>query len=781
MIGQTISHYQILEKLGEGGMGIVYKAEDTKLRRSVALKFLPPTILVNEDDRRRFVHEAQASAALSHPNIATVFEIDESGAQTFIALEYIDGQSLAEMIKSGPLKLDDAIPIAIQLCEGLQAAHEKGIVHRDIKSQNVMVTIKGQVKILDFGLAKLRGVSVVTKAGTTVGTMGYMSPEQLRGESVDHRTDIWAVGVVLYEMIAGRRPFQGDYDEAISYQIINQQPEPLTAIRTGVPMELERIVSKTLTKDKEGRYQHIDDLLADLRTERKKSDPETTSYTSSSRDARGTTRRSFAKAAMMAAALIIVFLAIYLFYPPSTTIPTNRKSIAVLPFKNFSDSKEDEYFADGVTEDIITQLSKIADLKVISRTSVMQYKGMNKNIREVGRELNVGAVLEGSIRRAGNQIRIVAQLIDANNEGHLWAETYDKELTQIFVIQSDVAQNIASALKSTLLPGERVRIQRTQTINAEAYQNYLKGRFYWNKRTVADIQTAIEYFQKAILADTNFALAYTGLASAYATITQYGLSAHNYIPMAIAFARKGLELDSTSAEAHAVLALCKKNYEWDWAGAEREYKRAIELNPGYAGAHQWYSIYLTCAGRLDEAMKEIKIALVLDPLSLVITSNVAGVFYNMRQYDDAVDGIKKTLQLDPSFVDAQTLLGLIYSCQNRSEEAIVVLKKVRSTVGNTPKALSELGQTYARAERNKEALATLDTLLTFSKKGYSISWGIASIYCALGEKDKSFQWLEKACQDREVRIGQLKVEPIWDEIRSDSRFLALLKKIGLEK
>ena len=782
MIGSVVSHYRILEKLGEGGMGVVYMAEDTKLRRPVALKFLSPNLLVNEDDRRRFVHEAQASAALSHPNIATVFEIDESEAKAFIALEYIEGQSLAEKITSGPLKLDDALSIAIQTCEGLQAAHEKGIVHRDIKSQNIMVTTKGQVKILDFGLAKLRGATVMTKAGTTVGTMGYMSPEQLRGEAVDHRTDVWAMGVVLYEMIAGRRPFQGEYEEAVAYQVINQLPEPLTAIRTGIPMDLERIVGKALAKVPKERYQHIDDLMADLRVQRKRTEFETRGHRTSLLDVMGTAGwRGLVRTASMIVVPIAALLAIYLFYMQSPAIPTNHKSIAVLPFQNFSDNKEDEYFADGITEDIITQLSKIADLKVISRTSVMRFKGGTATVHEIGQALNVGAVLEGSIRREGNQVRIVAQLIDANSEGHLWSETYDKQLIQIFAIQSDVAQNIASALKSTLLPGEKARIEKAQTVNGEAYQNYLKGRFYWNKRTAADIQTAIEYFRKAIAADSSFALAYTGLASAYATIPQYGLNAHTYIPMATAFARKGLELDSMSAEAHAVLGLCKKNYDWDWSGAEQEFKRAIELNPGYASAHQWYCIYLTCVGRLDEAMREITIAQGLDPLSLVITSNVAGVFYNMRQYDKAAEGFKKTLELDPNFVDARILLGLVNGLQNRPNEAIVVLKKVRTMVGDIPRGLPELGQVYARIGEKKKALETLDTMITFSKRGYSISWGIASVYCALGQKDKAFQWLERACQDREVRIGQAKVEPIWDEIRSDARFFDLLRRIGLDK
>jgi eukaryotic-like serine/threonine-protein kinase len=776
MIGTTVSHYKILEKLGEGGMGVVYKAEDSKLKRTVALKFLPPALLATNEDRKRFIQEARAAASLSHPNIATVFEVDESESEPFIAIEYIEGASLAARVKSGPLRLEEVLSIAVQIAEGLQAAHEKEIVHRDIKPQNIMVTNKGQVKILDFGLAKLRGSSVMTRAGTTLGTMGYMSPEQLRGEPVDHRTDIWALGVLLYELTAGRKPFKGDYEDALAYQVLNEQPEPLTAIRTGVPMELERIISKAFRKDKEERYQHIDDLLVDLTREQRKEGNAATGTPVRSERPRN---QRFTRTAIIVGSLAVALLAIYLFRPQSPTTPTNPKSIAVIPFRNFSDNKEDEYFAEGVTEDIITQLSKIADLKVISRTSVLRYKGGSTSIRDIGRELGVGAVLEGSVRRAGDQIRIVAQLIDAENEGHLWAETYDHKLTQILSIQSDVAGNIASALKAKLLPEERARIEKRHTVNPEAYEFYLKGRFYWNKRTTTDIQTAIEYFRKAIALDSTFALAYTGMASAYATLPQYGFKADMYWPLAMATARKGLGLDSASGEAYAVLGTAKKNYEWDWTGAERDLKRAIELTPGSATAHQWYCIYLTNVGDLDGARKEIAIARELDPLSLVISTSVAGNFYMLRQYDKAAEAFKKTLELDSTYVDARVLLAQVYGLQNRYDEAVVILRDVRRIMWDSPRALPELGQLYARAGGKKQALEDLDSLLAFSNRGYAVATGIASVYCALRDKDKTFQWLERALQDREARVGYLKVEPLWDGIRSDPRYYELLRKMGL--
>ena len=781
MIGQTISHYRILEKLGEGGMGVVYKAEDTKLHRTVALKFLPSTLLATDDDRKRFIREAQASASLNHPNNATVFEVDESASQPFIALEYVEGMSLAEKVRSGPLKLEEVLNIAIQASEGLQAAHEKGIVHRDIKCQNIMVTNRGQVKILDFGLAKLRGASAMTRVGTTLGTMGYMSPEQLKGGPVDHRTDIWALGVVLYELIAGRKPFHGDYEEAVAYQVLNEQPEPLTAIRAGVPMELDRIVSKALRKEKEGRYQHIDDLLADLGHEQKRLEYQSAGLAEPPPDTKKRLSiRRISRIAILLVLPVAALIAVYLYRSLRPTLSVNQKSIAVIPFQNFSDSKEDEYFADGVTEDIITQLSKIADLKVISRTSVLRFKGGSASIRDIGRELGVAAVLEGSVRRAGDQVRIVAQMIDAENEGHLWAETYDHKLTEILSIQSDVAGSIASALKAKLLPEEKARIERKRTVKPEAYEFYLKGRFYWNKRTPTDIQTAIEFFRKAIAVDSTFALAYTGMASAYATLPQYGFQSDTYWPLAMATARKGLELDSTLGEAHAVIGLSKKNYEWDWTGAERELKRAIELNPGSATAHQWYSIYLTTMGNTEGAMKEIAIARELDPLSLVINSNVAGLFYMTQQYDKAIEAFRKILELDSNFVDARILLGLAYGRQNRYDDAIAILRNVRRTIGDSPRALAELGQVYARAGRKKQASDALDSLLAFSTRGYPVSTGIASLYCALGDRDMTFRWLEKAMQDREVRVGYLKIEPIWDGIRSDSRYLDTLRKMRLK-
>jgi non-specific serine/threonine protein kinase len=444
MIGQTISHYKILEKLGEGGMGVVYKAEDTKLKRAVALKFLPPGLTRDPEAKERFLHEAQAAAALEHQHICNIYEIDESEDQIFIVMSCFEGQTIKEKIDSGPLKIDEALKIAIQAAEGLQAAHEKEIVHRDIKSANIMVTGKGQTKIMDFGLAKLKGQTKITKEGTTLGTASYMSPEQAQGADVDHRTDIWSLGVVLYEMITGQLPFRGEYEQALVYSIMNEQPEPLTALRTGVPMELERIVNKTLAKDPSERYQHADDLMVDLRNLKKDTKPGMSVPGKKVRI--DTPQKPIKRLVIGAVVIILVLLVGYWFLSkkqsqPPVVVSEDLKSIAVLPFVNMSADKNQEYFCDGMTEDIITKLSQVTDLKVISRTSVMLYKDKKKRIRDIGEELNVAAILEGSVRKGGNRLRITAQLINTKTEAHIWADAFDRDIDikDVFNVQSEVA------------------------------------------------------------------------------------------------------------------------------------------------------------------------------------------------------------------------------------------------------------------------------------------------------------------------------------------------------
>ena len=780
MIGQVISHYKILEKLGEGGMGVVYKAEDTKLKRIVALKFLPHHFSADDEVKQRFIHEAQAASALNHTNICSIHTIEEyiepaketAGKQQFIDMEFVEGKTLGVLLKEKGLSLKKIVDLALQIAEGLNAAHKKGIVHRDIKPDNIMVTDENLVKIMDFGLAKLKGSSKLTKTHSTLGTLSYMSPEQARGEEVDQRSDIFSLGAVLYEMITGRRPFKGEHEAAIIYSILNEIPEPLARYKSGVPDEIQRVIDKALAKEKDKRYQHVDEMAADLRS----------AVPNLSSTIVTVTRRSKVPWIVAAGVVVLAIAGIYLFYPKSVPTSANSKTIAVLPFNNMSGNQEDEYFSDGIMEDILTQLSKIADLNVISRTTMMQYKSTNKPLKEIGKELNAGVVLEGSVRHSGNRIRIASQLIDAETDRHLWAETYDREMQDVFAIQSDVAQRIAAALKAQLTPAERERIERKQTENTEAYRLYLKGRFYWNKRTAADLQKAIDCFNQAIQKDPTYALAHSALAETYIVLPQYtGLPTKEYFPRAEALAKRALELDENLAEPHVVLGDIRQIIAWDSPGAEREFKKAIELNPNYPTAHHWYSEMLQYVGRLDEAMREIKRAQELDPLSLVINVTVGEVLYHMRQYDDAIEQCKKTTELDENFATSHFLLGLNYFQKGMLAEAMKECEKGRVLVGSSPFGLEWLGYCYARSGKESEARKVLNELLAFSKGGYVVSSGVAIVYNGLGDKNKALEWLERACEERDMDVQYVKVDPLLDNLRSEPRFKALLHKMGSEK
>jgi serine/threonine-protein kinase len=742
VIGRTISHYKILEKLGEGGMGIVYKAQDIKLDRIVALKFLPKQFLCDNEAKIRFEHEAKAASSLNHPNITTIHEIDEFEGECFIAMEYVEGNSLKELIKEETFIIEEVLSTAIQVAEGLNAAHKKGIVHRDIKSDNIMLTAEGLVKIMDFGLAKLRGVSKLTKTGSTVGTLAYMSPEQVQGIEVDQRSDIFSFGVVLYEMITGLLPFKGEHEAAIMYSILNETPEPLARYKADVPEELQRSVGKALEKNREIRYQNVDELRTDLTRIRKGLES-------------------------------------------SSVIPSSKKpqpSIAVLPFTNLSADKEQEYFCDGMAEEIINALTQVEGLRVVARTSAFFFKGKDIDIREIGRKLSVVTLLEGSVRKAGNRLRITAQLLNVADGYHLWSDRYDRDMEDIFAIQDEISRAIVEKLKFKLLGEERVALVKRYTDNFEAYNLYLKGRHFWNKRTEMDLKKAIEYFEQAIEKDPNYALAYAGLASTYVTLPEYsGLPPKEIMPKAEAAAKKALELDATVAEAHAVLGSIKTYYDWDWAGAESEFKRAIELDPSYPTAHHWYNTYLRCLGRFDEALAEIKRAQELDPLSLIINVNIGFILYLMRQYDKATDQYKKTLELDPNFSAAHGMLGWLYGVRGKFNEAIAELQKVRTLAGSGPFVLGHLGYCYGRAEKRNDAINILNELFEFSKQGYSVSFDIGFVYYGLGDKEKTFEWLEKAYQERSSWLLYLNADPMWDSLRSDLQFIALMRKIGLEK
>jgi serine/threonine protein kinase/tetratricopeptide (TPR) repeat protein len=751
MIGKSISHYRIVEKLGEGGMGVVYKAQDTKLKRTVALKFLTPQALGGEEEKTRFIQEAQAAAAFNHPYIATIFEIDEVEGDTFIAMEYLDGQSLREKIKAGPLKVDEALEIAIQVAEGLQEAHDKGITHRDIKSGNIMITSKGQAKIMDFGLAKLAGAVQLAKAGTTMGTAAYMSPEQASGKEVDHRTDIWSLGVVLYEMLTGQLPFKSEYEQAVIYSILNEEPKPMSGLRRGVPMELERIMNKALAKKPDERYQHIKNMLIDLSMLRKKLESKT------------------------------------LKEKVSATKP--QPSIAVLPFTNLSADSEQEYFCDGMAEEIINALTHVEDLRVVARTSAFAFKGKDEDIREIGRKLNVEALLEGSVRKAGSRVCITAQLVNVADGYHLWSEKYDRNIgalccpEDIFVIQDEISLAIVDNLKVKLLGKEKAKLMKRHTEDLDAYSLYLKGRYFWNRRTEESLRKAVQYFEQALERDSGYALAYAGLADSYVLLAEYGfLPPNDVFPKAKAAVTKALEIEETLTEAHTSLAYIKTLSDWDWMGAEKEFRQAIEFNPSYTTAHQWYGEHLTMKGQYTEAIAELKRAQELDPLSLIIgVVSAVTLFCGTRQYDQVIEKCQKVLEMDPNFGGAFNVLGMVYREKAMYEEAIEAFQKARIFDEGNTWVTAEIGHAYAVSGNRSEAQKVLDQLEQLSKRRYVPPDNIALVYLGLGKKNLTFEYLEKACEDRCVGMSWLKADPIFDSLRSDPRFIKLLKKVGLEK
>ena len=733
-----ISHYRVLEKIGEGGMGEVYKAEDTKLKRIVALKFLTLEVSEEAGDTSRFVREAQAAASLDHPNICTIYEIDEVDGDVFIAMAYVEGETLVGKVEQGPMDLDAAIDIAMQIAEGLREAHENGVIHRDVKPGNIVVTPQGRVKIMDFGLAKLASECTLAEQDMASGTLAYMSPEQVSGGETDARADIWSLGATLYEMVTGRRPFAGAYEQAVVYSILNEEAEAPSTLRPDIPKELEKIIMKALSKDPSQRYGTAEGILQDLK--------------------RVHTRIVPADADKA---------------PADTTA-----SIAVLPFTDMSPEQDQEYFCDGIAEELISGLAKLTGLRVASRTSAFRFRGEARDVREIGEKLNVSALLEGSVRKAGNRLRITAQLINVADGYHIWSEKFDRDLEDVFAIQDEISIAIVNNLKLKLLGEEKEKLVRKGTDDLEAYNLYLKGRYFWNKRTIEDVWKSVDYFKQAIDRDPDFALACVGIADAYVVLVDYGVvTAQEYYPMARKAASRALELNDGLAGAHTTMGMIKANFDWDFDAAVAEFKTAIELEPDYPTAHQWLGLQLGFQGLLDEGIKELEIAKDLDPLSVIMSTGLGVLHFFAGHYDEAEAELKNAMELNPELDQVHLFLGLTYAEKSEYDLAVEEIEGAISG-GSDHITRSVPAITLHRMGREDRRREVLEQLIEESKSRYVSPVPIAFLYFSLGEKDEGFKWLELAIEQRDHELWSLKVAPWVEGVRDDPRFKEILKTRG---
>jgi serine/threonine-protein kinase len=793
MIGKTISHYKVLEKLGEGGMGVVYRAEDLKLKRVVAIKVLPARLSVHGEERERFVHEAQAASALNHPNICTIHAIDEADGESFIVMEYMDGITLREWIRRRSAQpegfrkqgIRDAVDIAVQVAEGLEQAHDRGIVHRDVKSENVMVMEDGRAKIMDFGLAKLKGVSKLTKTGSTVGTIAYMSPEQVEGIETDHRTDIFSLGVVLYEMFAGQLPFRAVHEAAMMYEIINVEPPPIVDPSRGIDAELNRIVMKCLEKDRESRYQSMREVAVDLKRYRRDSTGRRIETKPEAPAAPPAGRRTPAwKFIAAAAALIAVGAAAWFAVPAlrGTTGDSRIESIAVLPFRNASGDQANDYLSDGITENLINSLSRLKQFRVIPRSTAFHYKGKEEDAQKIGAELKVRVVLSGRVILNGDDLNIQAELIDIESQSQLWGEQYVRKKSDLLNVQDELSRAIAGQLHLT--GEERSSLIKHSTENTDAYQLYLKGRYYWDKRSVDGFSKALQYFQQALDIDPNYALAQAGVADCYDLLglgIYNGLPPEESYPKAKAAIDRAFQLDSNLAEAYTIRGHMNHSYEWDWARAESDFQRAIELNPKYATGHVFYAVCLNAMGRRAEATEQFRLGQQLEPLSLPINTWYGMCSYYLRDYDRAIAQIRKTLDIDASFANAYLMRGWMYAAKGMFPSAVADFRTGRKLTGDNPVMISALVYALSRGGQRAEASALLDTLTAMSERRFISPYNLAIAYAGTGDKEKFYHWLERAIDEHSfmVSVGVLRVDPVFDFVRKEQRFIDLFKRTGL--
>ncbi|HTL29254.1 MAG TPA: protein kinase [Tepidisphaeraceae bacterium] len=793
--GTRLGPYEILGQIGAGGMGEVYRAHDTRLQRDVAIKVLPTSFSADPDRLRRFKGEARAASALNHPKILTIHDIGTHEGAPYLVSELLTGESLRDRLQDGALRSGTAVDVAIQVAEGLAAAHEQGIVHRDLKPENLFVLKDGRVKILDFGLAKLTRPEssrsdqngsftgpVETESGIVMGTLGYMSPEQLRGNTADHRSDIFSLGAILYEMLTGRRAFSRSTPADMISAVLNEQPPLISGTIEGLSPSLERVVRRCLEKEQEARFHSARDLALALRESNllpgvaqpiglpPPPDRATTLY-----------RRLFIGAlAIVVGSLIVAIIARSALLRRALTGGTDRiASLAVLPLTDLNGDPEQQYFVDGMTEALTTSLAQVRSLKVIARTSAVQYAGAKKPLREIAKELGVDAIVEGSVARAGNRVRVSAQLIQAKSETHLWAKSFERELVDVLALQSDVARAVAEQIAVSLTADEKSRLTTSAPVDVKAYEAYLLGRFFLDQGTEESLNKAKDQFTKALEIQNNYAAAYSGLASYYAILPFYSsLSPAEVFPKARATAEKSLQLDEGLAEAHASLAYIRAYYEWDWTAAEREFRRALELRPSYADAHFSFSRFLAAAGRMDEAVAEIRRAQNLDPRSLSLKANQALLAYFGGHYDDALKELHDVRELDPTLPLAHWGLGLTYEQKGMEKEAITALVKATS-LSQSLNLQSSLGHAYAQFGRQAEAREILKMMKERSGQSYVPSYYFVLIHTALGETALAFEWLERTYQERSTVLAYVRIDPRLAPLRSDPRFSRLLARLRI--
>jgi len=789
MIGQTISHYRILEQLGAGGMGVVYKAHDSRLDRPLALKLLPEKLAQQPQALERFRREARAASALNHPGICTIYDIGEEDGRAFIAMEFIDGETLRAHIHGQALGLEETLKLGIEIAEALDAAHTEGIIHRDIKPANIFVTKRGQVKVVDFGLAKLvpKGVAggdgdvagessdSTSIVGIISGTPSYMSPEQIRGDDLDARTDIFSLGLVLYEMATGRQAFGGGTGGAIIEAVLTRPPVSVRTINPGMPPRLEEIIDKALHKDRDQRYQRAGDALADL--QQLKRDTET--------GQRATEGNTESVQALNTGPLSATGKQ----ESRTSTGQTGTRparvskvvgSLAVLPFENVSRDPENEYLSDGIPGSLINILATVPRLRVIAQSTVVRYKGRTIDPQAVGRELNVHAVLTGRMMQSGSSLRIGTELVDVATGSQLWGAQFDRKAGDIFAIQDEMSSEISERLRLQLSRSEKKRMVKRHTEDADAYRLYLQGRHHWNRWTEDGFYKAIGYFEQAIEKDPSYALAYTGLAESYVLLgwNSY-LTAKEAFPRGKAAAMTALQLDPDLGEAHTPLAAALWLYDWKWQDAESEFNRSLELSPAYPTANHWYAEYVMTMGRQAEAIARMKNSQELDPLSLIISVAIGWACYMARRYDDAVEQLLRTMDLDPNYPITYWILGLLYRKTGRYDLAIGAGEKGVELSGGSPMMRAALAHTYGESGRAAEARQVLSDLTELAKQRYVAPHFCAGIYIGLGEYDRALECLEKSYEEHCHWLIYLHIDPSMDALRGSPRFQELAKRVGL--